>query len=107
MIPGMFADLRCLEIGPMVSGGHPQNQLTQTQMLQQSQAEAAALLRAKMRSRKPTDKTMPEGIEDCVIGDGVQKYRELRDVERRLDATMMRKRLDIQDSVNRHVKVSY
>lgn len=59
----------------------------------------------KKRSRKPTDKNIPEGVEDCIIGDGVQRYRELRDLERRLDSTMVRKRLDIQDSVNRNVKV--
>jgi SWI/SNF-related matrix-associated actin-dependent regulator of chromatin subfamily D len=48
---------------------------------------------------------MPDGIEGCAIGDGVQRYRDLRDVERKLDAAMMRKRLDIQDSQNRNVKV--
>jgi SWI/SNF-related matrix-associated actin-dependent regulator of chromatin subfamily D len=74
-------------------------------MAQQQQQAAIASDRAKLRSRKPTDKNIPEGVEDCVIGDGVQRYRELRDVERRLDATMMRKRLDIQDAVNRNVKV--
>lgn len=59
-----------------------------------------------MRSQKPTDKNLPEGIEEYIIGDGVQLYRDLRDVERRLDATMMRKRLDITDAVNRNVKAS-
>jgi SWI/SNF-related matrix-associated actin-dependent regulator of chromatin subfamily D len=62
--------------------------------------------RAKLRSRKPTDKNILEGVEDCIIGDGVQRYREMRDVERRLDATMTRKRLDIQDAINCNVKVS-
>ena len=36
----------------------------------------------------------------------MQRHKELRDVERRLDATMMRKRLDIQDAINCNVKVS-
>lgn len=58
-----------------------------------------------MRSAKPTDKNIPDGVEDCIIGDGVQRYRELRDVERRFDATMMRKRLDILEAVDRNVKV--
>ena len=89
----------------MISGGHPQNSLTPTQMQQQQAAALMASDRAKLRSRKPTDKNIPEGVEDCIIGDGVQNYRELRDLERRLDATMMRKRLDIQDAVNRNVKV--
>lgn len=89
----------------MVSGGHPPSQLTQAQLLAQTQAAEIQMQRAKMRSKKPTDKSIPEGVENCIIGDGVQKYRELRDIERRLDATMMRKRLDIQDAVNRNVKV--
>lgn len=91
-------------IGPMV-GAHPQSSLTAAQLAAQQAAQVQANDRAKMRSRKPTDKNLPEGVEDCIIGDGVQRYRELRDVERRLDATMARKRLDIQDNVNRNVKV--
>ena len=87
-------------------GGHPQTSLTPAQMQAQQQQAAMASDRAKLRSRRPTDKNIPEGVEECIIGDGVQRYRELRDVERRLDATMMRKRLDIQDAVNRNVKVS-
>jgi len=71
----------------MISGSHPQNSLTPAQM----QAQQAAQVQ--------------EGVEECVIGDGVQRYRDLRELERRLDSTMMRKRLDIQDSVNRNVKV--
>ena len=87
----------------MISGSHPQNSLTPAQMQAQQQAQLVAS--ARLRSRKPTDKNIPEGVEDCIIGDGVQRYRDLRDVERRLDAAMMRKRLDIQDAVNRNVKV--
>ncbi|RDL37217.1 Uncharacterized protein BP5553_04650 [Venustampulla echinocandica] len=90
-------------IGPMV-GAHPQNSLTPSQMQAQQQAQLQANDRAKTRSRKPTDKNVPEGAEECIIGDGVQRYRELRELERRLDATMMRKRLDLQDSVTRNVK---
>jgi SWI/SNF-related matrix-associated actin-dependent regulator of chromatin subfamily D len=74
-------------------------------MQAQQAAQAQAESRARTRSRKPTDKNIPEGVEECIIGDGVQRYRELRELERRLDSTMMRKRLDIQDSVNRNVKV--
>ena len=89
----------------MISGSHPQNSLTPAQMQAQQAAQLQANDRARTRSRKPTDKNIPEGVEECIIGDGVQRYRELRDLERRLDSTMMRKRLDIQDSVNRNVKV--
>jgi SWI/SNF-related matrix-associated actin-dependent regulator of chromatin subfamily D len=59
---------------------------------------------AQRRSRKPNDRNMPEGVEDLVIGEGVKQYKDLRDVERKLDYTMMRKRLDIQDSIHRNVK---
>jgi SWI/SNF-related matrix-associated actin-dependent regulator of chromatin subfamily D len=87
-------------------GTHPgQNQLTAAQMQAQQAAQSQASERAKLRSRKPTDKNIPEGVEECIIGDGVQRYRDLRELERRLDATMTRKRLDLQDSVNRNVKV--
>lgn len=44
---------------------------------------------------------MPEGLEIITIGDGVQQYKELRDVERKLDYAMMRKRLEIGDSIHR------
>lgn len=89
----------------MISGAHPQNSLTPAQMQAQQTAQLQASELAKRRSRKPTDKNVPDGVEELTIGDGVQRYRELRDVERRLDAAMMRKRLDIQDAVNRNVKV--
>lgn len=47
---------------------------------------------------------MPEGIEDLIIGDGADQYKRLRDIERRLDAVMMRKRLDMQDSTQHGFK---
>ncbi|KAI1933549.1 SWI/SNF and RSC complex subunit Ssr3 [Ophidiomyces ophidiicola] len=56
------------------------------------------------RSRKPTDKCLPDAIEDVAIGDGVQQYKRLQEIERRLDSAIMRKRLDIQDSVNRNIR---
>ena len=59
---------------------------------------------ALRQSRKPTDKNLPDGLEDAVIGEGVQQYKRLREVEQKLDAVMMRKRMDIQDSINRNVK---
>ncbi|OJJ47580.1 hypothetical protein ASPZODRAFT_151065 [Penicilliopsis zonata CBS 506.65] len=59
---------------------------------------------ALRRSRKPTDRNMPEGLEDLIIGDGVQQYKSLRDLEKRLDAAIVRKRLDIQDSMSKSVK---
>jgi len=66
----------------------------------QAQQRAEAERREKMRriAKNPTDKNIPEGVEDICIGDGVARYRELREVERTLDATMMRKKLDVMDS---------
>ncbi|KAH8816306.1 hypothetical protein F5884DRAFT_775699 [Xylogone sp. PMI_703] len=90
--------------GPMVAGPHPQNALAPAQLQAAHQAQLHANELAKRRARKPTDKNIPDGVEDYIIGDGVQRYRDLRDLERRLDATMTRKRLDIQDAVNRNVK---
>ncbi|KAH6888753.1 SWI/SNF complex protein [Thelonectria olida] len=93
-------------IGPMMSSGpHPSVPLTQAQIAQQQQAQAHASELAKRRSRKPTDKNMPEGVEDNIVdAGGVQRYKDLRDVERRLDATMTRKRLDIVESASRSTK---
>lgn len=90
--------------GPMISSSNPQPIHTAAQMQAQQASDAQKLELAKRRSRKPTDKHIPEGVEDVILGDGVQTYKDLREVERRLDAAMMRKRLDIQDSVNRNVK---
>ncbi|TAQ89291.1 hypothetical protein B7494_g2364 [Chlorociboria aeruginascens] len=89
-------------IGPMVNAH--QNSMTAAQMQAQAQAVAIATDKAKMKSKKPTDRNIPEGVEDCVIGDGVERYRDLVAVERRLDAIMMRKRLDVMDGVNRNIK---
>ncbi|KAI1178242.1 hypothetical protein F4777DRAFT_131031 [Nemania sp. FL0916] len=95
-------------IGPMMNhqthGPHPSVPLTQAQQAQQQQQQAIQFEMAKRRSRKPTDKNLPDGVDDCTIGDVASRYRELRDFERRLDATMTRKRLDIVDAVTRSVK---
>ncbi|ORY63972.1 uncharacterized protein BCR38DRAFT_203229 [Pseudomassariella vexata] len=88
----------------MSSGPHHQVPLTQAQILQQQQQAVNQVEAAKRRSRKPTDKNLPDGIDDFIIGEPAARYRALRDYERRLDATMTRKRLDIVDSVNRGVK---
>ncbi|CAD6571326.1 MAG: SWI/SNF complex component snf12 [Alectoria sarmentosa] len=74
----------------------------QTQEQAKRAAEQAAI--AKRRSEKPTDKTMPEGIEDLIVGDGVQQYKRMRELERKLDAVMMRKRLDQQDALHNATK---
>ncbi|KFA53260.1 hypothetical protein S40293_04710 [Stachybotrys chartarum IBT 40293] len=89
----------------MSSGPHPQVPLTQAQIAQQQQAQAAASELAKRRSRKPTDKNLPDGVEDCIIDPAVaQRYRDLKEMERRLDATITRKRLDVVDAASRSTK---
>lgn len=101
------ANHRIFETGPMMSSGpHPQVPLTQAQIAQQQQVQAHASELAKRRSRKPTDKNVPDGVEDSIVNpDAVQRYKDLRDVERRLDAIMTRKRLDIVDNASRSTKV--
>lgn len=89
----------------MSSGPHPQVPLTQAQLQQQQVAAQQASELAKRRSRKPTDKNLADGVEDCIIEpEVVQRYKELREVERRLDATMTRKRLDVAENINRPSK---
>lgn len=86
-----------IALGPIVPGVHTQQPSNNAQLLAQTEL-------AKRRARKPTDKNIPDGVEDIIIGEGAQQYKDLREVERRLDAAMMRKRLDIQDSVKREGK---
>ncbi|KID88765.1 SWIB/MDM2 domain protein [Metarhizium guizhouense ARSEF 977] len=91
-------------IGPMMSSGpHPSVPLTQAQIAQQQQAQAHAHELARRRSRKPTDKNIPEGVEDSIVNqEAVQRYKALRDVERTLDATITRKRLDVSEACSRN-----
>lgn len=90
----------------IASGPHHGVPMTQAQIAQHAQAQAAAAEMAKRRSRKPTDKAIPEGVEDAVIDpEPVALYNKLRAYERRLDATLARKRLDMTDSFPRYPKV--
>jgi SWI/SNF-related matrix-associated actin-dependent regulator of chromatin subfamily D len=89
----------------VAQGRDPREVMSATQQAQQALMEKKQKEAAKKRAREPTDKNIPDGVEDVIIGDGVQRYKELRDIERRLDATMTRKRLDIREAVDRNVKV--
>ncbi|KAK3303982.1 uncharacterized protein B0T15DRAFT_535173 [Chaetomium strumarium] len=95
-------------IGPMMSasaGPHHSMPITQAQINQQHHQQQQANHLAKLRSRKPTDKSLPDGVEETLVGSDVAAaYKNLRDLERRLDATMTRKRLDIVDSLSRNAK---
>ncbi|KAJ3498527.1 hypothetical protein NLG97_g1058 [Lecanicillium saksenae] len=95
-------------IGPMMSSGpHPAVPLTQAQMAQQQQAQAQAAELAKRRSRKPTDKNIPDGVEDSIVNpESAQRYRDLKDIERLLDATITRKRLDVLDNTQQPTKLT-
>ena len=72
---------------------------------QQAQARALEMEQAKRRSMKPTDKTIPKAVEEIVGFASI--YGEMREVERRLDAAIMRKRLDVIDAANKHTKVRF
>ncbi|KAH7135891.1 SWI-SNF complex subunit [Dendryphion nanum] len=91
--------------GPIVPPQQPVPQHYAHGHMQAQQQQQQAHLRAENERRRriammPTDKNMPEGVEDICIGDGVARYKELRDLERTLDATMMRKKLELADSVH-------
>lgn len=90
------------QVAPMPRPGMPQH----PHMVQPADSDASYAERARARrSRKPNDKNLPEGVEACIIDPDVAlRYRELRELERRLDATMTRKRLDIIESVGRESK---
>ncbi|KAF2400550.1 hypothetical protein EJ06DRAFT_538058 [Trichodelitschia bisporula] len=77
------------------------NAAQQQAMLAQDQAKRDF---ARRQSRVPTDRDLPEGTEEIDIGAVTPRYRAMRDLERRLDAMIMRKRLDMQDSLQRNVK---
>ena len=91
----------------MSAGPHHTVPLTQAQINQQHHQQQQANHLAKLRSRKPTDKNLPDGVEEALAGETEvgTSYKNLRDLERRLDATLTRKRLDIVDSLSRNAKV--
>lgn len=74
-----------------------------TQHMQQRNAAIEHQL-AQRRARKPTDRNLPDGLEDIVIGDGAEHYKKLRDAEKRLDHMMARKRLEVQDNFSKNAK---
>ncbi|KAK3721706.1 SWI/SNF and RSC complex subunit Ssr3 [Vermiconidia calcicola] len=104
-----FADLEATfrRAGP-IQHGQPQAQAQQAQPAMSAQQMEQVRLEqtrradlARRQSRKPTDREVPDEVADVIVGDGVDRYKKLRDGERRLDAVMMRKRLDISDNLQR------
>ena len=74
---------------------HPNN----AQMMQAHEADKQRRDQLRRKAKHPTNKNVPEGVEEICIGEGVARYKELREVERTLDATMMRKKLEASDSI--------
>lgn len=84
----------------MVSTNNAAQQMSHQQIAMQQQAIAHDRELAKRRSRKPTDLNISQEIQDLVPGG--DQYGKLRDFERRLDAVMMRKRLDVQEAARNY-----
>ena len=75
--------------GPMVAPpSHPsqQPQMTAAQIQAQQMEQARRADMARRQSRKPTDRDIPEDVNEVIVGDGVQRYRRLRDVEKSIEA---------------------
>lgn len=94
------------KIGPMPQAQHAHQQ-AQAQIVNQQISQRNAAIEhqlAQRRARKPTDRSMPDDIDNLVVGESVQQYRDLRETEKRLDHVMARKRLELQDTYTRNVK---
>lgn len=101
-----FADLERTfrNAGPMVAPPQAQQgqpQLTPQQIHQQQLETLRRQDLARRQAKKPTDRDVPDEVSEAIVGDGVERYKQLREIERRLDAVMMRKRLDISDNLQR------
>lgn len=85
--------------GPAQAAAAQPPVLSAAQQAQQQQEHQRRAEAAKRQARKPTDRNLPEDLKDVCIGDGVDRYNKLRELERRLDATMMQKRLDVNEEI--------
>jgi len=75
--------------------------MTQAQLQQQHLENLRRQDLARRQAKRPTDRDIPDDISEAIVGDGVERYKKLRDVEKKLDAVMMRKRLDINENIQR------
>lgn len=90
------------------NGGQPVPNLPAQQQKAREEAHKVASDKAKLRSRKPTDQNLPDGLEDIVlVPELAAQYKRLQAMNREIDAIMARKRLDIIDAVNRPNSVRY
>jgi SWI/SNF-related matrix-associated actin-dependent regulator of chromatin subfamily D len=86
--------------GPMVTNNAAAQAMNHQQLAMQQQAIAHEREMAKRRSRKPTDLNISEEIQELVPNGDM--YSKIRDFERRMDATVMRKRLDVQEAARNY-----
>ena len=98
-IPQSISDNYSTSAGPPQMTPEQMRAQRQREQLVQDQQRRAEEGRDKIKAKTPTDKTMPEGVDKLIVGDGVQQYKRLREVERKLDSVMMRKYLDMKDSI--------
>jgi SWI/SNF-related matrix-associated actin-dependent regulator of chromatin subfamily D len=70
------------------------------QAQQQAQEEARRREAARRQARKPTDLDIDDDLAEATITDAAILYRKLRDQEKRLDAIMTKKRLDILEGTS-------
>uniref|UniRef100_A0A8C4X733 SWI/SNF related BAF chromatin remodeling complex subunit D3a n=1 Tax=Erpetoichthys calabaricus TaxID=27687 RepID=A0A8C4X733_ERPCA len=73
-----------------------------SQQVQQQQQQAAQNRARNAKRRKMADKILPQRIRDLVPES--QAYMDLLAFERKLDQTIMRKRVDIQEALKRPMK---
>lgn len=83
--------------GSAAQASAAQPALSAAQQQQQQQEAHRRQEASKRQSRKPTDRNLPDSLEDVCIGDGVERYKRLQEIERKLDTAMMQKRLDISE----------
>uniref|UniRef100_A0A8C8S9K2 SWI/SNF related, matrix associated, actin dependent regulator of chromatin, subfamily d, member 3 n=1 Tax=Pelusios castaneus TaxID=367368 RepID=A0A8C8S9K2_9SAUR len=93
---------------PSVRPGMPQTVMEQTrkrtvpQQVQQQQVQQQQVQQQHAKRRKMADKILPQRIRELVPES--QAYMDLLAFERKLDQTIMRKRVDIQEALKRPMK---
>ncbi|KAI2565629.1 SMARCD1 isoform 12, partial [Pan troglodytes] len=112
MLPGSRMTPQGPSMGPPGYGGNPsvrpglaQSGMDQSrkrpapQQIQQVQQQAVQNRNHNAKKKKMADKILPQRIRELVPES--QAYMDLLAFERKLDQTIMRKRLDIQEALKR------
>ncbi|ORZ02526.1 SWI/SNF and RSC complex subunit Ssr3 [Syncephalastrum racemosum] len=87
---------------PAQAGAIPPQQLPNQPMQYRKRPSEADSLSKHIKKKRPTDRNMPPKIEAFVPESKL--YTELTEFEKKLDATIMRKRLDIQEALGKPTK---